>query len=74
MATVLQSKAWVRSRLIAGTAGSKPAKSTYVRLSCLLLCRVCKGLCNELITRTREPYRVWMSNCVWSRNLNHEAA
>jgi hypothetical protein len=32
----LQSKAWVGGRLIAGTAGSNPDKSTYVRLSCLL--------------------------------------
>jgi len=40
MAVALQSKARVRSRLIAGNAGSNPAKSTYVRLSCLL-CVVC---------------------------------
>ena len=36
MPVAVQSKAWVRSHLIAGTMGSNPAKSTYVRLSCLL--------------------------------------
>jgi hypothetical protein len=32
-----------------------------------------RGLCDELITRPEEPYRVWCV-CVWSRNLVNEEA
>jgi len=33
-----------------------------------------RGLCDELITRTQEFYRLWCVRCVWSRNLvNGEA-
>jgi hypothetical protein len=63
MAVALQSRAWVRSRLITGTGGSSTAKSTYVRLSCLLCDVHVKGLFNEMITRAGEPYRVCMSVC-----------
>jgi hypothetical protein len=37
----------------------------YVVLSC-----VGRGLCDGLITRPEESYRV--SNCMWLRNLNKE--
>jgi hypothetical protein len=36
-------------------------------------CCVGSGLCDELITRPEEYYRVCVYNCVWSRNLNKEA-
>jgi hypothetical protein len=39
-----------------------------------LVCCVGSGLCNELITLSEESYRVFLSNCVFSRNLNSEAA
>ena len=54
--------------------------------ACIFICCVCcvccvgSGLCDELITRSEESYRVCVcvcvcvSNCVWPRNLNNEAA
>jgi len=41
-------------RLIAGIAGSNIAEEGC---SCLVCC-VCSGLCDELIIRLAEPYRV----------------
>jgi len=32
------------------------------------------GLCDWLMTRSEESYRVHVSSCVWSRNLKNEAA
>ena len=40
----------------------------------LVMCCVGSGLCTELITRSGESYRLCVSNCVWSRNLNKEVA
>jgi hypothetical protein len=41
----------------------------WMSVSCvyMLCCPVCRGLCDGLITRPEESYRV--SNCVWLRNL-----
>jgi len=43
-----------------------------------VVCCVAGSLCDEPITRSEESYRVCMcvcvSNCVWSINLNNEAA
>jgi hypothetical protein len=53
------SKAWVCGRLLAGIAGSNPAEGmdvvfcAYMLLSC-----VGRGLCDGLITRQKESYRV----------------
>ena len=71
----VRSKAWVCGRSIAGNAGS-------IRIplrACIFVCSVCcvgKGLCDEVITRSEESYWacVCVCNCVWSRNLNNEAA
>jgi hypothetical protein len=59
-----RSKAFICSRFVAGVAGSNPARGhgclsvvLYVVLSC-----VGRGLCDGLITRPEESYRV--SNCV----------
>jgi len=39
-------------------------------------CRVLSGrrLCDELITRPEESYRLWCVVCVWPRNLLEEEA
>ena len=39
-----------------------------------LACCAGSGLCDELVTRSGESYRVWESKCVWSRHLKIEAA
>jgi len=36
-----------------------------------VVCCVGSGFCDELMTRVEESYRLYVSNCVWSRNLNH---
>jgi len=36
-----------------------------------VVCCVGSDFCDDLITRVEESYRVHVSNCVWSRNLNH---
>jgi hypothetical protein len=65
--------AWHRAeffgRLVAGIAGSNPARGMDVHLSCLNVVLSCVGrdLCDGLITRPEESYRV--SVCVWLRNL-----
>jgi hypothetical protein len=58
------SKAQVFARLVAGNEGSNPAGSMDVCLLCLyvVLSCVCRGLCDGLIVRPEESYRV--SNCV----------
>jgi hypothetical protein len=58
------SKALVCSRLVVGIAGSNPKKDMDVCLLCLYVVLSCvdRGLCDGLITRPEESYRV--SNCV----------
>ena len=51
-----RSKAWVCSRSPAGIAGSNPAGGMDVCLLCVLSGR---GLCDGLITRPEESYRLW---------------
>jgi len=52
-----RSKAWPCSHSLAGFAVSNPAGGMDV----CLLCRVLsgRGLCDELITRSEESYRLW---------------
>ena len=47
-------KAYVCSHLIAGIAVSNPVEGMDVRLLCLFV----SGLCDELITRSEDSYRV----------------
>jgi hypothetical protein len=63
-----RSKAWVCGRLVAGVAGSNPAQGMDGCVLCLYVVLSCvgRGLCDGLITRPEESYRV--SVCVWSRN------
>ena len=61
------SKAWDCGRLLAGIVDLNPAGGVIV---CLLLGR---GLCDGLITRPEESYRVW-SIWVWSWILDNEQA
>jgi hypothetical protein len=57
-------------RLVAGIEGSNTAEGMDVCVLCLCVVLSCvgRGLCDGLITRPEEFYRV--SNCVWLRNLN----
>jgi hypothetical protein len=57
------------ANFVARIAGSNPARGMDICLLCLyvLLSCVGRGLCDGLITRPDESYRV--SNCVWLRNL-----
>jgi len=59
-----RSTAWVCGRLLAGTAGSNPAKDMTVSCECCVLSG--RGLCDGLITRTEESYRLW---CAAGRRL-----
>ena len=42
--------------------------------SCFIVFCVGSGLCEELITHSEDFCRMCVSNCVWYRNLNNEAA
>jgi hypothetical protein len=59
-----QSKALIYGRLVGGVTSSNPARGMDVRLLCLYVVLSCvgTGLCDELITRPEESYRV--SVCV----------
>jgi hypothetical protein len=63
----------VCGRLVAGVAGSNPTRGMDVCLLCLYIVLSCvgRGLCDGLITRLVESYRV--SLCVWSRNPERKA-
>jgi hypothetical protein len=65
-----RSKAYVCGRLVAGVAGSDPAEDMDVRLLCLYVVLSCvgRGLCDGLITRPEESYRVFKYMC-HHRNL-----
>jgi hypothetical protein len=60
-----RSKEQVCGRLV---AGSNPARGMDVCLLCFYIVLSCvgRGLCDWLITRREESYRVYV--CVWSRN------
>jgi hypothetical protein len=62
----------VCGRLVAGIACSNPAEGIGVCVSYLYVVLSCVGrdLCDGLITRPEELYR--LSNYVWLRNLNTE--
>ena len=66
-----RSKAWVCGRSLAEIVGSNPTGGMHV-CQLWVLC-VVRGLCDGLITRPEEIYRLW---CVWgwSRNLVNEEA
>jgi hypothetical protein len=57
---VARSKAAVCARLVAGVAGSNPAQGMDTCLLCLYVVLSCvgRGLCDGLITRPEESYRV----------------
>jgi len=38
-----------------------------------VVCYTGRGLCDEVIARPEESYRLWCVVCVWSRNLVNEA-
>jgi hypothetical protein len=67
-------KAYVCGLLVAGIAGANPAEGMDVCLLCLysyvVLSCVGRGLCDVLITRPEESYRVCLIVC--SRSLNTE--
>jgi hypothetical protein len=52
-----RSRVWVCSRSVAGIAGSNPTGGMDVCLLCCLLSG--RGLCDGVITRPEESYRVW---------------
>jgi hypothetical protein len=55
-----RSKAEVCGRLVAGIAGSNPAEVMDVSLMCLYVVLSCvgRGICDRLIIRPEESYRV----------------
>jgi hypothetical protein len=67
-----RSKAWAFRRVLAGIVGSNPSGGMDV---CLLWVFVLSGtgLCDGPIPRPEESCRVWWV-CMWSRNLQKEAA
>ena len=52
-----RSKAWVCGRSPAGIAGSNPTGGMDVYCVCCVLSG--RGLCDELISRPEESYRLW---------------
>jgi hypothetical protein len=61
-----RSKPWVCGCSLAGIAGSSPAGGMNVSCVCSVLSGI--GLCDGLITRPEEFYRVWCVQWVWSRS------
>jgi hypothetical protein len=61
-----RSNAWVCGRLVAGIAVSNTAVGMDIDLLCLhvMLSCVGRGLCDGLITRPDESYRVCLTVCV----------
>jgi hypothetical protein len=59
------SKAQVCGRLVAGVAGTNPARGTDVSLLCLYVVLSCagRGLCDGLITRPEESCLVCLILC-----------
>jgi hypothetical protein len=55
-------KAWVCGRSLAGVLGSNPAEGMDVWCKCYVLSG--RGLCDELITRTEESYRLLVCVCL----------
>ena len=54
-----RSKAWLSGRSPAGTAGSNPTgRHGYLSVVSVVCCAG-GGLCDGLITRTEESYRLW---------------
>jgi hypothetical protein len=60
-----RSKAYVCGRLVAGIAGANPAEGMDVCLLYLYVVLSCvgRGLCDVLITRPEESYRVCLIVC-----------
>jgi hypothetical protein len=52
-----RSKAWVWGRSFAGIASSNPAEGMNVSFECCMLSG--RGICDGLITRPEESYRMW---------------
>jgi len=52
----VRSKAWACSRSLAETVGSNPSGGMDVCECCVLSGR---GVCDEVITRPKETYRLW---------------
>ena len=62
------SNAQVCGSSTAGIAGSKPAEGMDGRPFCMLCC-VRNGLCDEILTRSEESYRVSVCVCLIVRDL-----
>jgi len=57
--TACRSKAWVCGRSPAENVGSNPTGGMDVYLLWMLCVLSGRGLCDELITRPEESYRLW---------------
>jgi hypothetical protein len=57
-----RSKAWACGRLVTGVTGSNPARGMAVCLLCLYVVLSCvgRGLCDGMVTRPEESYRVYV--------------
>jgi len=61
------------ARLLRSWVRIPPGAWMFVCCECCVLSD--RGLCDELITRPEESYRLWcVGRCVWSRNLMNEEA
>jgi hypothetical protein len=56
-------RAWVCGRSLAGIAGSNPAGDIDACLFVRVVCFQVRGLCDGLITRPEESYRVCVMDC-----------
>jgi hypothetical protein len=60
------------ARLLKSCVRIPPGAWMFVCCECCVLSD--RGLCDELIIRPEESYRMWCVVCVWSRNLVNEKA
>ena len=68
-----RSEASVCGRSLAGIAGSNPTGGMDVSLFSVLCVLSGRGLCDELITRPEDSYRLWCA-WVWLWNIYNEEA
>ena len=71
ISVVARSKAWICGSLLAGIAGSNPARDVIVCCECWVLPG--RGICIGLTTRPEGSFRVWCV-WVWSWSLDNEEA
>jgi hypothetical protein len=74
MLVVARSKAWAFGRVLAGIMGSNSTGGTDVCLLWVFVCCQVEVSATDWSLVQKSPTECGVSNCVWSSNLQKEAA